>query len=148
MEETVVLKAIGLFFMGMAGIVKAIPVGVALKMSIFEIGLYVSLGSIATVFILFFFGEPMKKWLMKKWSKEKLEKRKGKFSSLLHRYGYVGVGILSPGILGPIPAIVLGLIVLKNSSKLMPYLVVGIIIWSYLLAWIAVTGFDFVEGWF
>lgn len=148
MEETVVLKALGLFLMGMTGVVKAIPVGVALEMSIFEIGLYVSLGSIVMVSILFFSGEPMKRWLMKKWSKEKLEKKKGKFSSLLHRYGYVGVGILSPGILGPIPAIILGLIVLKNTSKLMPYLVVGIIIWSYLLAWVAVIGFDFVEGWF
>ncbi len=111
-------------------------------------GLYVSLGSIATVFILFFSGEPLKKWLMKKWSKEKLEKRKGKFSLLLDRYGFVGVGILSPGILGPIPTIIIGLIVLKNSSRLMPYLVAGIIIWSYSLAWAAVTGFDFMKGWF
>jgi len=145
MEESI-LKAAGLFLAGMTGIVKAIPVGVALKLSIFEIGLYVSLGSIATVFILYFSGEPLKRWITKKWSKEKMEKKKGKFATLLERYGVIGVGLLTPGTLGPITSIVIGLILLKDTSKLMPYLVAGIILWSFLLAWVAVEGFELVKS--
>ena len=144
--EDAFLKAAGLFLAGMTGIVKAIPVGVALSMSIFEIGLYVSLGSIVTVLIIYFSGEPLKRWITKKWSKEKMDKKKGKFSILLERYGVVGVGLLTPGTLGPITSIIIGLILLKDTSNLMPYLVVGIIVWSYLLAWVGVEGFDLVKS--
>jgi len=138
-------KGLGLFLSGMTGIVKAIPVGVALGLSIFEIGLYVSLGSIATVFILYFSGEPLKKWITKKWSKEKMEKKKGRFGTLLEKYGVAGVGLLTPGTLGPITSIIIGLVVLKNTAKLMPYLVVGIILWSFALAWLAVEGIDLLK---
>lgn len=144
--EEIFIKAVGLFLVGMTGIVKAIPVGVVLKMSIFEIGLFVSLGSIVTVFILYFSGEPLKRWIMSKWSKKKMEKKRGKFASLLERYGVVGVGLLTPGTLGPITSIIIGLIVLKETSKLMPYLVVGITLWSFLLAWLAVHGLDFLKS--
>ncbi len=101
------LKATGLFLAGMTGIVKAIPVGLALKMSIFEIGLYVSLGSIVTVFIIYYPGEPVKVRIMKKWSKEKLDKQEGKYNTLLKKYGVAGVGLLTPGTLGPVISIVI-----------------------------------------
>jgi uncharacterized membrane protein len=143
--EEILLKASGLFLAGMTGIVKAIPVGIALGLSIFEIGLYVSLGSIATVFILYFSGEPLKKWITKKWSKEKMEKKKGRFGTLLEKYGVAGVGLLTPGMLGPITSIIIGLIMLKDTAKLMPYLVAGIILWSFALAWLAVEGFDLLK---
>ena len=139
-------KGFGLFLAGMTGIVKAVPVGVALKMSVLEMGTYISLGSIATVFILYFSGEPLKKWITKRWSKEKMEKKKGRFSSLLERYGVIGVGLLTPGTLGPITSIVIGLILLKDTKKLMPWLVAGIILWSFLLAWLADAGFSFMKG--
>ena len=139
------LKAAALFIAGMTGIVKAIPVGVALEMTVAEIGVYVSLGSIATVFILFFSGASLKKRITKKWSKEKMEKRKGRFAVLLEKYGVVGVGLLTPGILGPITSVIIGLLVLKDTARLMPYLVAGIIIWSFALAFVAVTGFDLFE---
>jgi len=147
MQETF-LKASALFLAGMTGIVKAIPVGVALKMSIVAIGSYVSLGSITTVFILYFSGEPLKKWITKKWSKEKMEKKKGRFALLLERYGVVGVGLLTPGILGPITSIIIGLVVLKDTSRLMPYLVAGILLWSFVLAFAAVEGFDLFKQFF
>ena len=139
-------KGFGLFLAGMTGIVKAVPVGVALKMSVIEIGTYISLGSIATVFILYFSGEPLKKWISGRWSKEKMEKKKGRFSTLLERYGVIGVGLLTPGTLGPITSIVIGLILLKDTKKLMPWLVAGIILWSFLLAWLADAGFSFIKG--
>ncbi len=139
-------KGVGLFLAGMTGIVKAIPVGVALKLSIFEIGSYVSLGSIVTVFIIYLSGEPLKKWITKKWSKEKMDKKKGKFSILLEKHGVAGVGMLTPGTLGPITSIIIGLVLLKNTSRLMPYLVAGIILWSFTLAWLAVEGFDLLKS--
>lgn len=146
--ENAIYKAITIYLVGVLGIWKAIPVGIALKSSIFEIGLYTSLGSITTVILLFYFGESVKKWVTKKWSKEKLEKEKGKFSALVDKYGVYGVGILSPGLLGPITAIIVGLLIIKPTSKLMPFLIIGIILWSYFLPWGIMMGFDMVKSWF
>ena len=141
-------KEFGLFLVGMTGIVKAVPVGLALNLSVVETGTYISLGSIVTVFILFFSGEPLKKRITKKWSKEKMEKKKGRFSVLLEKYGVAGVGLLTPGMLGPITSILIGLILLKDTSKLMPYLTAGIILWSFALSWLAFEGFDLIKGLF
>ena len=141
-------KELGLFLIGMTGIVKAVPVGVAMKLTIFETGLYISLGSVATVLILIFSGEPVKRWMMKRWGKEGLEKRKGRFSHLLERYGMIGVGLIAPGTIGPIPAVILGLIILKDTKKLLPYLFAGIFAWSFLLAWLAFSGFNLVKDLF
>jgi hypothetical protein len=146
--DILVWKEFGLFLVGMTGIVKAVPVGLALKLSILETGTYISLGSIVTVFILFFSGEPLKKWITKKWSKEKMEKKKGRFSVLLEKYGVAGVGLLTPGMLGPITSILIGLIILKDTSKLMPYLTAGIILWSFALSWLVFEGFDLIKGLF
>ncbi|NPA37527.1 MAG: hypothetical protein GXO47_11840 [Chlorobi bacterium] len=146
--EEFILKAAGLFLAGMTGIVKAVPVGVAMGFTGFQTGLFVSLGSTVTVFILYFSGEPLKKWITKKWPKEKMDKKKGRFSVLLEKYGVTGVGLLTPGTLGPITSIIIGLIVLKDTSKLMPYLVAGIFLWSFLLSWLAVGGFELLKSLF
>jgi len=141
-------KELGLFLLGMTGIVKAVPVGVAMKLTIFETGLYISLGSVASVLILIFSGGPVKRWMMKHWGKDGLEKQKGKFSHILERYGLIGVGLIAPGTIGPIPAAIIGLIILKDTKKLLPYLIAGIFAWSFLLSWLAVSGFNLINDMF
>ena len=143
MEDTL-WRILSIFLVGITGIWKAIPVGMALKSHPVEIASFTALGSICTVFILFFFGEHVKKYVTKKWSKEKLEQQKGKFSKIMDKYGIVGIGVICPGPFGPITSIIVGLLVVKETSKLMPYLVIGIIFWSFVLTWFAVTGFEMV----
>jgi hypothetical protein len=106
------------------------------------------LGSITAVLILNYGGESLKKWVLKKIGQDKLEKKKGKFTHLMDKYGVIGLGLIASGTIGPIATILLGLITLKDTSKLMIYLIIGIILWSIGLTFIAVIGVDAIKAMF
>ena len=142
------LKYFSIYLVGITGIWKGIPVGIALKADLIETASLTALGSITTVILLYYFGESVKMWVPKKWSKEKLEKNKGKFSKILDKYGVAGLGLICPGPFGPITTIIVGLLVVKQTSKLMPYLISGILLWSFVLTWFAISGIDFLKNWF
>ena len=146
--QNMLLRIGTIYLVGIAGIWKAIPVGIALKSHPVEIASFTALGSITTVLLLFYFGERVKVWINKKWSKEKMESKKGKFSAIMDKYGVVGLGIICPGIFGPISTILVGLLIVKNTAKLMPYLIIGIILWSFALTWFAVSGYELVKSYF
>ncbi len=144
--ENILFRILSIYLVGITGIWKAIPVGLALKSHPVETASFTALGSITAVLALYYFGEAVKKWVMKKWSKEKLEGKKGKLYNIMDKYGTAGLGIICPGLFGPITTIIVGLLIVKPTSKLLPYLVLGIIIWSFLLTYIAVLGVDiFIE---
>lgn len=142
------IKYLSIYLVGITGIWKGIPVGIALKANIIETAGFTALGSITTVFVLFYFGDSVKKWVHKKWSKEKLATKEGKFSRIMDKYGIIGLGLISPGPFGPITSIIIGLLIVQQTSRLMPYLIIGIIFWSFALTWLAVSGFNFIEGFF
>ena len=146
--QNTLIRIFTIYLVGITGIWKAIPVGLALKSHPMEIGAFTALGSITTVYILFYFGEHVKRWVTKKWSKEKLESQKGKFTKIMDKYGIVGIGVICPGPFGPITSIIVGLLVVKQTSRLMPYLVIGIIFWSFALTWFAVSGFKLLQIFF
>lgn len=140
------LRVFTIFLAGMAGIWKGIPVGMILKSHPLSIAALTAIGSITTVLILYYFGEFVKQWVLKKWSKEKLERRKRKFSNIMDKYGIIGLGIICPGIFGPITSIIVGLLIVKHTSRLMPYLIIGIILWSFALTWFAVSGINMLKS--
>ena len=140
------IRMITIYLVGITGIWKAIPVGIAMNAHPFETASLTALGSITTVFLLLYFGEAVKSWVMKKWSKEKLETKKGRMSRIMDKYGTPGLGIICPGLFGPITTIIVGLIIVKPTRKLMPYLVIGIIAWSFFLTYMAVTGVNLFKG--
>jgi uncharacterized membrane protein len=146
--DNTIIKYFTIYLVGITGIWKAIPVGIALKSSLYETACFTALGSITTVIILYYFGEPVKQWAIKKWGKDKMDKRKGKFSAIMDKYGVVGLGLLTPGPFGPITTIIVGLLIVKNTSRLMPYLIAGIIIWSFILTLLATTSMDLLKNFF
>ncbi len=146
--ENIVLRILTIYLVGITGIWKAVPVGIALKAHPLETATFTALGSITTVFTLFYSGEFVRKWVQKKWSKEKLESKKGRLAKIMEKYGTPGLGIIGPGLFGPITTIVIGLMVVKPASKLMPYLVAGIIFWSFLLTWIGMASVGFFKEFF
>jgi uncharacterized membrane protein len=143
--ENVFFRIASIYLVGITGIWKAIPVGIALQAHPIETASFTALGSVTTVIFLYHFGERVKKWVMKKWSQEKLESKKGRLSNIMDKYGAAGLGILCPGLFGPITTIIVGLLIVSPTSRLMPYLVVGIIIWSFLLTYLSVIGFDLLK---
>ncbi|NJN24804.1 MAG: hypothetical protein HC819_01835 [Cyclobacteriaceae bacterium] len=139
MEEDIA-RIISVYLVAITGIWKSIPVGMLLKSQPVEIAILTSLGSITTVFAIFFFGKRVKKWVVQKWGTARLEKEKSKFDYIMHRYGVIGIGILCPGIFGPITCIIVGLFLVPRTIRLMPFLVAGIIFWSFLLTYLAHSG--------
>jgi hypothetical protein len=146
--ENIVLRILTIYLVGITGIWKAVPVGIALKAHPLETATFTALGSITTVFTLFYSGEFVRRWIQKKWGKEKIESKKGRLSLIMQKYGTPGLGLICPGLFGPITTIVIGLMVVKPASKLMPYLVAGIIFWSFLLTWIGMASVGFVKEFF
>ena len=143
--ENVIVRIISIYLVGITGIWKAIPVGIALKAHPIETASFTALGSITTVILLYYFGESVKKFVTKKWDKKKLESRKGKMTHIMEKYGIAGLGIITPVLFGPITTIIIGLFILKQTSRLMPYLFIGIILWSFFLTWIAISGIDLIQ---
>lgn len=143
--ENVALRVFSIYLVGITGIWKAIPVGIALKSHPVETASFTALGSISTVIVLFHFGESVKKWVTRKWNQEKLDSKKGRFSHIMDNYGVVGLGIICPGLFGPITTIIVGLFIVKQTSRLLPYLIFGIVIWSFFLTWVAIFGIDLIK---
>jgi phosphatidylglycerophosphatase A len=144
--ESAIIRFFTIYLVGITGMWKAIPVGMALKSTLLETSVFTALGSITAVFILYYFGESVKRWVLKKWDKNKLERKKGKFSTIMDKYGVAGLGLICPGLFGPITSIIVGLLIINKTSRLMPYLVAGIILWSFLLTWLATTSFDLAKS--
>jgi len=141
-----ILFQIGAIYLaGITGLYKGVPVGIALQAHPVITAGFTALGNITTVFILYFSGESFKKWLYKRMGEERLAKRKEKFTHLMDRYGTMGLGLIVSGTLGPIPAVLIGMVVVKDTRRLMLFLVIGIILWSAVLTAVAILGIDLIK---
>ncbi len=141
-----ILVQIGAIYLaGITGLYKGVPVGVALKANPIITAGFTALGSITTVLIIYYSGESFKKWLFKRMGENRLERKKKKFTHLMDRYGTIGLGLIVSGTLGPIPAVLLGLAVVKNTTRLMVFLVIGIILWSVMLTTLAEFSYHLIQ---
>jgi membrane protein DedA with SNARE-associated domain len=138
-------RMLSIYRVGLAGIWKAIPVGIALGASALETASFTALGSCTTMICLFYFGERVKRWVLRRWSNEKIEQRKERFLKIMNRYGIAGLGLLGRGLFGPITAIIVGLLTANPTAKLMPYLIAGIVFWSFLITYVSVKGLDYLK---
>lgn len=143
--QDILIQIGAIYLAGITGLYKGVPVGVALQAHPVIIAGFTALGNITTVFILYFSGESFKKWLYKRMGEERLAKRKRKFTRLMDRYGTMGLGLIVSGTLGPIPAVLIGMAVVKDTRRLMFFLVIGIILWSAVLTAIAEFGIDLIK---
>lgn len=144
--QKLLLQIGAIYLAGITGIYKGIPVGIAIKAHPILIAGLTALGSITTVLVINYSGTPFRNWIFCKIGMDKLEKKKGRFTDLMDRYGVIGLGLIASGTIGPIATILLGLITLKDTSRLMIYLVIGIILWSIGLTVVAVLGVDAIRS--
>ncbi|MBS0001280.1 MAG: small multi-drug export protein [Cyclobacteriaceae bacterium] len=134
-----------IYLAGITGLYKGVPVGIALNAHPVITAGFTALGSITTVFIIYFSGSSLRNWLFKKMGEERLEKNKKKFTHLMDRYGTIGLGLIVSGTLGPIPAALVGMAIVKDTKRLMIFLIIGIILWSAGLTAIAILGIDVIK---
>ncbi|MCF8336206.1 MAG: hypothetical protein K9H65_06360 [Bacteroidales bacterium] len=121
------------FIVGATGIWKGVPAGLAINAHPVITAGFTALGSIAVVLALFFSGKSFKEWILKRYGREKLKKKEGRFSRLMDRYGVAGIGLIGCGVIGPILSTLFGLILVRETKRLLVSLIAGIILWSSLL---------------
>jgi len=129
---------------GAAGIYKGIPVGLALGLQPFLTATATSLGSFITVIVLYYSGSGLKQKIIQR--AQRNTKKQTRFKHLLQKYGIPGLGIIGAGIIGPIPTVLLGVVTKQPKQRFLSYLLLGIIIWSFGLTYLAALGIKQVEG--
>lgn len=82
---------------------------------------------------------------MRKYGSKSIERKKGKFIKLLERYGVLVLGLLTPGLLGPVIPLLMGLILIKDTRRFFIWLLAGIILWSFVLAYLFTPIFELIS---
>jgi len=131
-----------IFLMGMLGIWKAIPLGLLLKSHPGFIFLMTTLGACSAVLILFFFGNKIRAYVLRKRAKKEKSNKQNRASKLFEKYGAAGLGLLGCVLMGPNMTIILGMVVVKEQKKLLYWTLVGIVVWSLVLTTIATVSID------
>ncbi|WP_430810249.1 MULTISPECIES: VTT domain-containing protein [unclassified Carboxylicivirga] len=144
MEETGTYLAV--YLAGAIGIYKGVPVGIALGLKPFITSLLVTLGATSSTLLVYFSGEPFRKWLMNKYASKSLEQKKAKFSRWMERYGVPGLGLMVTGLLGPFIALIIGMALLDETRKFLFFLLLGIVLWSFGLTYLSEPVVQLLKG--
>ncbi len=145
MEE--IGKYIAVYLTGATGIYKGIPVGIALGVRPLIIASLVALGAMSSALLVYFSGEPFRKWLLKKYGTKTFEHKKAKFSKWMDKYGVPGLGLMVTGLLGPFIALIIGVALLDDTRKFLFYLLAGIVLWSFGLTYLTEPVVQLVREW-
>jgi len=134
-----------IYLAGITGLYKGVPVGFAIQASPYVTATFTALGSITAVFAIYFSGTSLKRWIINKFFSNNIEKKKSRFTRLMEHYGVVGLGLFAPGIIGPIITIILGILLVKQTKRLMIFLITGIVLWSAALTIVASISLDLLQ---
>jgi membrane protein DedA with SNARE-associated domain len=144
--HSVLTQIITIYIAGITGLYKGVPVGFAFQASPVLIALFTALGSVTIVLAIFFAGDQLKNRIIERFGKKKMEKKSGLFTRIMEKYGLVGLGIIAPGFIGPIGAIIMGLIMIQNTKLFLVYLIAGIFLWSIALTTVGYYSIDLITG--
>lgn len=125
------------YLAGTTGIYKGVPMGIALGLPPHLSALFTSLGSVSSVLLLYIAGDKFRDWILQKHASKRLKEKQEKFTYWMDKYGLAGLGLMVTALLGPIIALIIGMTLLKETRKFITYLILGIIIWSFTLAYLA-----------
>lgn len=135
-----------IYLMGILGMWKAIPFGFILQASPIMIFLMSASGSLTGVLIMYFFGNQIKKLFCRKNAPPKKPAKANRVEKLFDKYGVAGLGFFGTVLIGPNPAIILGLaIVIKQHKKLLYWVLSATVFWSFVLTVIGVYSIEFVQ---
>jgi membrane protein YqaA with SNARE-associated domain len=131
--------------MGILGMWKAIPFGIVLQASPIAIFLMTATGSLTGVLMMYFFGNQIKKLFRQKDAPIKKTTKATRAAKLFYKYGVAGLGFFGAVLIGPNPAIVLGLVIVKHQhQKLLYWVMVGCVFWSFIITMTGVYSIELI----
>jgi membrane protein DedA with SNARE-associated domain len=129
-----------LFCIGSFGLWMAIPVGLAYEFSPWLIAVTIIFGSATSTTVIYFLGKRVRKYVSSKRGERYLGKSKAKMYRYLNKYGVIGLGLLLPGIFGPLLGMAIGITIISDTKRLLIWTLIGNVIWSILLVGIGALG--------
>jgi membrane protein DedA with SNARE-associated domain len=135
-----IIHFIILFCVGSFGLWMAIPVGLAYSFSPVLIAVTIILGSAFSTTLVYIFGSRIKRYVLSKRGDRYLGKSKAKMHRYLNKYGVIGLGLLLPGVFGPLLGMAIGISIVRNTRGLLIWSLVGNVLWSILLVSIGALG--------
>ncbi len=134
-----------IYFTGVTGMWKALPVGFILKVPPFYIALMTALGALTCVVMIYFFGTGIKRLFLKFFSEKSKEKKEGRVRKIFIKYGCPGLGLIGTLFLGQPVVMILGMMVVKRTKNLLLWVSLGTIIWSIVLTILGTYGIRLFE---
>ncbi len=129
-----------LFCVGSLGLWMAIPVGLAYGFNPYVIAITIILGSASSSTLVYIFGSRVKRYVLSKRGERYLGRSKAKMHHYLNKYGVIGLGLLLPGIFGPMLGMAIGITVVRATKRLLIWSLIGNVIWSILLSGVGALG--------
>ncbi|HSG68498.1 MAG TPA: VTT domain-containing protein [Bacteroidales bacterium] len=135
-----VLHLLILFCVGSFGLWLAIPVGLAYGFSPLVIAITIILGSATSTFLVYLLGNRVRRYVSDKRSDRYIGKSKAKMHRYLNKYGVIGLGLLLPGIFGPLLGMAIGITIVSATRRLLIWSLLGNVLWSVFLTGISALG--------
>lgn len=136
------MDLIGIIWVFMASIVElwlGIPIGLYLDLNPAIIATTAAAGSILSAVIVATLGEGLRNWFLK-WRYGEKSPKTGKIYDIWKKYGIIGLGLLSPLLLGAPLGAALGIGFGAPKDRLLIWMSIGIVIWSALLTTVGFYG--------
>jgi membrane protein DedA with SNARE-associated domain len=118
----------------------AIPVGLAYEFSPWLIALTIILGSATSTVLVYLLGNRVRRYVSSKRGDRYLGKSKANMHRYLNKYGVIGLGLLLPGIFGPMLGMAVGITIVRATKRLLIWSLIGNVIWSILLTAVGALG--------
>jgi len=126
-------ELLAVFGLGMVGLWEGIPLGFVLHLPPLVTGLVSGLGSTAATLIVLLLGEGVRARLARRGAQDGREKRERWIDRAWRSYGVVGFSLLAPGLIGAPLGVATGLLLGAPARRLVPWLIVGIAVWTVIL---------------
>ncbi len=131
---------------GMVGITKAVPLGIALKVSPLYVFLMAILGAYTSAAVICLGHGWIEKLAARCARGDRMRRKRVKLSKLISRYGVAGMCLIGTVLVGSNLTFLLGLSVVDRKKVLVAWVAAGIALWAAALTVIGAVGFSFASG--
>jgi hypothetical protein len=135
----VLVKLCSVFGCGMLGLWASVPLGFVLRLPPVLVGAVSALGSTTAALIVLVLGEGLRARLVRPGGRSEVRKDR-LIDRVWQSYGIVGFALLAPGLLGAPLGVATGLVLGAPARRLLPWLLVGISLWTLALTVLGAYG--------